>query len=117
MSMSFLNSFVLPELVTHCTCHSIINTCDACTFTTVFLYYQVQPGDVLGFISLNGKLADVDVGKLCSSYSSSMTKTEFPESGSATDVNYEFFLNAHLSTYSHLLVSVSIIILHTVTCW
>ena len=65
---------------------------------------QVQPGDLLGFIGIDGKLADMHLGQAWTAYSSQGDKTWWPQHG-VGHWNYEFYLNAYVSTFKPMVVS------------
>lgn len=68
------------------------------------LLHKVKAGDVLGFIGLDGKLADYHRGVAWTAHSSQGDKAWFPQSG-VGHWNYEFYLNAFFSSYRHAVVS------------
>lgn len=68
------------------------------------LLFQVMPGDYLGFIGETGQLDSYDANEVTTSYSTSSTGLTWPES-SVDDSNHEFYLSAHLATFSKMHVS------------
>lgn len=65
---------------------------------------QVKPGDLLGFIGETGRLADFYTGVATTPFATATTKLTWPENGVSVH-HHEFYLNAHVATFSEMEVS------------